>query len=136
MIFFKKSLFSVVEIPLVIVLFVSAFVYYGTMNQPNDVNYKFNIDSMLDSMYYSENYRHLIMDENLSSLTIDGNWSNVSSVLSEAFLNYELIIFDSDNGKKIFSCSSKFDKFYGERVISIKDNDIYDFRKIRLGVCY
>lgn len=136
MILKKKALFSVIEIPMLIVLFVSAFVYFGTVDQSNDINYKYSIDSVLDSIYYSESYRNLIMDENLTSPSVEEDWTNVSDVLSEVFLNYELILFDDVDEKLIFSCSSKFNKYYTERVISIKDNDNFGFRKVRLGVCY
>lgn len=132
----KQSQISFVEFVLVFLLFGFLFTTLHYDTNLSEKDYKLTIDSFLDSIYYSENYRSLIIDEDLSKSTLTGNWTNFQAQLNKSFTNYEFIISNSSYSKKIYSCSAIYNKYYVERFISIKNNTKYDFRKIKLGVCY
>jgi len=132
----KKSLISVFEIGFLFFLFTGTLIYINLVPQPTNQDYKFTIESSLNSIYYNQNNRMVFMNEDLSTTTVNGDFSNISNYLDSIFLNYELIISNNSVSKTIFSCNSTSEKFYGEKIISIRDNTIFEFRKIRLGVCY
>jgi len=132
----SKGLISVFEITFLFILFFSSITYFGILTNHEEKDYKFNIESSLDTLYFYEQNRVLFMEEDLSNLTTTGNWTNISNILNSIYLNYELVISNNSISKKIFSCNSSNEKYYTERIISIENNEIYEFRKIKLGVCY
>ncbi len=132
----KKAQISIIEFTFVMVL-LSATIGYLIYSFPlQSQDYDITLNSMLDSIYYSEDYRAIFMDENLAVGAKTENWNSLSSVLNKTLGNYELILYDDTNEKYIFSCNETLGKKFSERIIAIKNNTLYDFRKIRLGVCY
>lgn len=133
----NKTQVSVFEIILVIFLFFSSITYYGFYNYNyNSQVHKVQIESFLDGIAYGDNFRVLIMSEDLSQNTITGNWTNFTILLNNSFTSYELIISNKTVSKTIVSCNETSGKYYIERFIALKDNSYYEFRKIKLGVCY
>ncbi len=142
--FFRNAQISIIEFPMLIMLF-SLFIG-GIYIIPNLAQNDFsnNIESFLDSVYYSDDFRENVILENLSKDSLDVDWSNLNLILSEVYGdgNYEIIISNLTYSKVIFSCNASLNKYYAERIISIfnnsntDNNSIYDFRKIKLGVCY
>ncbi len=134
---FKKSQIAFFEFTLVFLLF--GFIFTSNiLIQNNDIekDYKVTVDSMLNSIYYLEDFRNITLDEDLSQSLITQNWDNVETILNSSFNNFELIISNNTVSKKIFICSATYNKIYNEKIISIKNNTKFEFRKITLGVCY
>ena len=132
-----RSQISVVELILVISLF--SFTLISITNFQNvgsKVDYKFQIQSALDAIYYNSSNLQEIVLENLSSGVITSNWTLINNTLKNMFLNYELIISNNSKSKLIFSCDGQYNKFYDERITIGLVNGNYEFRKIILGVCY
>ena len=133
----NKSQFASIEIILLILLFAFSTAYFYKPIDSTLQDYKLNIDSALDTIYYSDDYRSIIMNEDISLSSHTEDWSDINTTLSDFYRNFELILSDDNLSKNIFSCSGDFNtKYYTERVIAIEDNDNFEFRKLRLGVCY
>lgn len=132
----RKSQISVIELPFMFLLLGFILFYFYSSIDFNETSHKLEIESFLDSIYYSENFRTQIFQEDLSSLIVTSNWSNFSQIASISFLNYELIISNNTVSKKIFSCNSTYNKYYVENILSIENNNNFEFRKIMFGVCY
>lgn len=132
----RKSQISVIELPFMFLLLGFILFYFYSSIDFNETSHKLEIESFLDSIYYSENFRTQIFQEDLSSLIVTSNWSNFSQIASSSFLNYELIISNNTVSKKIFSCNSTYNKYYAENILSIENNNNFEFRKIMFGVCY
>lgn len=132
----RRSQISVVEITLVLVMFASFIVYFGVLKQPVTTDHQIEIDSMADALYASEEFRERIISEELDIRLATENWSNISTILNSTFAEYELVVGNLTDEKKIEDCTGVYYKAYAERIITIKDNDNYDFRKFRIGVCY
>lgn len=132
----KKSQITIVELPLLFLLFLFIVGNLFYSNDFSQVDHKLSIDSFLDSVYNSNEFRKQIMFEDLSTNNIVENWSNLSLYLNNSFSNYEFIISNSSVDKYIFSCNSSYNKIYSQRIVSIYNNSVFEFRKITLGVCY
>lgn len=133
-----KSQISIVEIAFVLLLLSFTAVYFSfnfDLSEPK--NYQVNLDSSINSIYYSENFRNKIMSEDLSVEAYTNDYSDLQLILDEMYLNYEFIISDNINSKKIFACSDNSMKYYSEKIIAVPNNgNSFSFRKITLGVCY
>ena len=137
----NKAQITVVEIPLLFLLLSGALIYFNyNNNNDNSFNhvedYSLTINSFLNSIYYSNNFRKTIMLEDLSNNALTQNWTNISFYLNKSFLNYELVISNKTVTKNIFSCNATYNNYYSENIITIYNNSKYEFRKIKLGVCY
>ena len=132
----KIGQFSVVEILFVILLIgsVSGYIFFDFKEVNKD--YSTFVESGLDVIYYSEDYRNIIINENLQVGGLTENWNNLELALSDMTNNFELIILDNSDSKVIFSCNETSGKILDERVISVNSGDKFSFRKVRLGVCY
>ena len=132
----KLAQLSFFEFVLIFLLFGFLFtsVVYDFKIIPKD--HKISIDSFLDSVYYSEDFRNLTFDEDLSQTTLSEDWGQLQLLLDNSFSNYELILSNISNSKYIFSCDAKYNKYYSEKIISIRNNTSFEFRQLRLGVCY
>jgi len=132
----KICQFSVVEILFVILLIgsVSGYILFDFKEVNKD--YSTFVESGLDVIYYSEDYRNIIINENLQVGGLTENWNNLELALSDMTNNFELIILDNSDSKVIFSCNETSGKILDERVISVNSGDKFSFRKVRLGVCY
>lgn len=130
-----KSQISIIELPFVF-LFFSVFIGYIYFN-PVDISYNSqeSLDSFIDSIYYSENFRDLIFSEDLSNSAVTEDWSNLQIDLDSAFSNYELLIANKTVSKTIFSCNSSYEEVFTQRILSIQNSSVFEFRKITLGVC-
>ena len=78
------------------------------------------------------------MDEELSVFFISEDWETLNSTLSKMYRNFEVIVSNGSVSKTVISCreGNYTTRYFSERVVSIRDNDRYEFRKLRLGVCY
>ena len=132
----KNALISIFEIVFILTLFSGAIIYFTTSHNLEEKDYKFTIETSLDRIYYDVNNRGILFDEDLSQTSLTQNWTNISTFLNSTFLNYELILSNKTVDKIIFNCSSLNEKYFSEKVISIKNNTVFEFRKIKLGVCY
>ena len=132
---FNKGQITVVEAAFIFMLMVGAIGYFVAKPLNSSLSYQKNIDSLADAIYYSENFRILFMDEDLSILSKSGDWSSFENFLNSSVFEYDLLIGNFTYNKTIYSCEGDFKEF-AERVISIRDNDYVDFRYFRLGVCY
>lgn len=137
MILIKKAQFSVIELIFLILLFslISSYIFFDFKISHKDYNVM--LETGLDSIYYSEGFREEILAENLGVEGLTQDWTLLNQTLSKMFNKFEFIILSSSDSKIIFSCGEISGKLFDERIISIDGNgDNYDFRKIRLGVCY
>lgn len=132
----KKSQITVIEISFVLLLFIFVIGYFSLDFKSSQNDYVYNIDSFLDALDYSNEYRINIMQEDLTNIAITEDWSNLEILLNNSFNYYEFIILNSSHSKVIFSCNATINKYFTERIVAIEDNDNYNFRRIRLGVCY
>lgn len=132
----KKAQITVVEMSFVALLFAATLVYLVSPASSVSSDYRYNIDSFLDTINTDSEFRDLILAENLSNSTIDGDWSNVENLLNNSFRKYELRVLNETTSKLIYSCNTSYDKYFVERLISISNLTNYEFRKVRLGVCY
>ena len=131
----KRAQISVVEGILMILLFVFFFSSLTLYSQTTYTGSSVNLDSLLDSIYYSENYRDIIMNEDLSSEELSQDWSEIESVLNNSVGSYELILLNKTTNKKITECQASYGKNFEERIFG-SSQDEYEFRKLRIGVCY
>ena len=135
----RKSQFSIVETIFVILLFLSVIGTYTLYNNNyNSKDYSISLESAIDSIYYSLDYRELFINENIEISAITEDWSFLNNTLSNMFNKYELILLDESQtiSKTIFSCEEVNGKMYTERIISINSGNQFNFRIVRLGVCY
>lgn len=132
----KKSQITVIEISLVILMFGVFITNFGGIEQSEDIDPILRVDSLLDSIYQQGSFREIVMQENLSSSSLSQDWSNLTLMVEKNFQNYELVIYNDSRTKFIESCTQNYYKNYAERVFAIEDNDNYEFRVLRLGVCY
>jgi len=132
----KKALISVFEIAFVFLIFSSSIIYFNKVSNQIEPDYKLTIESSLNSLYYLNETRYIFMNEDLLSSTLTQNWTNISIYLNSSFKNYEFIISNNSISKKIFSCNATYNKYFSEKIIAISNNTNFEFRKIRLGVCY
>lgn len=132
----KKSQISVIEMAVVLGLFGAFSIYFGSLVEVNQVDYQFQIDSLLDSIYYSEDYRSVIMSEDLTSSELSQDWDEIINFIEEDVENFEIVVGNLSNEKIVTFCTGVYHKSFSEKVISIEDNDNFEFRKIRIGVCY
>lgn len=131
-----RSQITIFEMVFVFALLSFTVAFTSVANQPMNKDYKLSVDSFVDALYYSEDFRDVFMGEDLSVSSASQDWSMIQGNLSLAFLDYELIIANGSVEKKIFSCASDYNKYYAERVIAVNDSDTFEFRMLRLGVCY
>ena len=133
----KKAQISAFEMTMATILLFSSIMYFGYYIDEKSIGFhKTQIDSFLDTMYYSEDFRNIIMNEDLSQVTLTEDWTNISLLLNTSFRNYEILISNETVTKTIYSCTEDSGKEYSEKIIAILDNDYYEFMKITLGVCY
>ena len=140
---FKKSQMSIIESVFMIMLFVvfSTYYSYDTNSLIATQDYTFSIDSAVNSIYYSDDYRNIIFEEDLLNSTIDFvKWDSMNQTLSNMFYNFELVITDDTGNysKTIFECKQgMYNKLLSERMFFCgADLDNCNFRVLRLGVCY
>ena len=133
----KKTQISAFEMTLATILLFSSIMYFGYyIDEKNIGIHKTQIDSFLDTIYYNEDFRIIIMSEDLSQASLTQNWTTFSTLLNTSFKRYEILISNETVTKTIYSCTEISGKEYTEKIISILDNDNYEFRRITLGVCY
>ena len=132
-----KAQITVVEMGLLFLLFGTILGVLGMHFYEDDSNYISQVDSFLDMIYYSNQFRSLFMGEDLGSSAISEDWIDLGVLLNNSFGsgNYEVILSNLSNSKKIYSCESNYEKYYVERILSINNNTLFEFRMIRLGVC-
>jgi hypothetical protein len=136
----NKAQITIVEASLGLFLifsFVGLAIYHES--NVNSLDYNLILNSVANSILYSNNFREQFILENLSTSSLTENWSVLQNDLNQMLPDYVLYISNGTITKKIFSCSyealnySKID--YVERIISIYNNSNYEFRIIKLGVC-
>lgn len=132
-----RSQVSVFEIAFGLTLFFSFILYFGFYSVEKEIGiHKTQVDTFIDSIYYSEEFRTIFTSEDLSSSSITQNWTNFSTYANDSFLTYSLVLSNETTNKIIYSCNESSGKEITEKIIAIKDNDYYEFRKITFGVCY
>jgi hypothetical protein len=132
-----KGQFALIEI-LLIGLLLSSLIYLSYNSHREELqSYNYLVDSSIDAIYYSENFRDLIVSENLSVGILTQDWTEMQNILDYKFNNYELVIFNNTYEKVIFNgCDYDYkNKIIKERIVVLKNASSYDFRIIRLGVC-
>jgi hypothetical protein len=97
------------------------------------------LNSLIDSIYFSEKFRDNIFNENISNPSLSTNWQELNTILKNSLNDYELKLITDSNSKLIFSCSKNYEEYsyvyFVERILFIKDNNNFEKRIIRLGVC-
>lgn len=133
----SKSQVSVFEIGFAVTLLFAFTIYFGFYIMDDGVGvHKTQVESFTNSMYYSEEFRNLFMNEDLSQSTITQNWTNFSNLASNAFVSYSLVLSNETINKTIYSCTEISGKEITEKIMFIRDNNYSEFRKITFGVCY
>lgn len=131
----RRAQVSSIEILFALMLFGTYVFYISDNSVETQRDYAKSIDSALDSIYNNDNYRNIMMGEDLSKSINTRDWNPLLTVLDNSYSSYELVISNSTNQKTIISCSDGYNKYLSQRVIAVNSSD-YQFRKIRLGVCY
>ena len=128
------SVFESIFISLLFIIIVSTLI-----NKTDFTTHDFetNTQSLIDTIYYSETFRQIILNENLSQNSTTQDWTNITNLLNQEYINYELIISNLTSSKKIHNCSGELEKIYSEKIIfsGINNTANFEFRIIRLGVC-
>lgn len=133
----KKSQLTVIEVSLLIIFSSFFLLSLSYISQENVVpDYSFTVETFLDSIYYSGDFRSQVINEDLSVVGVTEDWSSLELLLNDSFLKYELIISNTTSSKSIYSCSADNTKIIRERIIAINNSEQYEFRLLRLGVCY
>jgi hypothetical protein len=132
----KKSQLSVIELPILLILFSTFVIYFGTVEQSQGISYDNEYGSLLDLVIENQTYRDIIYDENLSQSSITATWTPIGNLLNNKTYSYELIVGNATSNKNIYSCNATYEKFYLERVLLYKNSTTQEFRFIRLGVCH
>lgn len=130
----KKSLISVIEVSILALMFVMLLGYINSdffIDSNSQVIYS---ESFFDTLLYYDN--DVFLEEDLSVSSITANWSAITNLLNSSLISYSIEISNSTVNKTIFSCSENYGKHITERVVSIKDNSLYEFRIVRFGICY
>lgn len=132
----KIAQFSIIELPIAFLLF-SSIIYLLANNNTNlpSSNLQLPTESTLLNLVESSNFQNLVLNEDLSSSTITGNWTYFNDTLTSQFLHFDLEIIKGNSNKKIFNCSSDLNKIIYSNFVYIYNNSEYDFREVRLGVC-
>ena len=133
----KKAVFSVVEI-LFLLMFLSSAIYF--IYEENSYNfskdYSYSIISLLDIIQKDDEFRYIIINENLTQSSLGQNWTNLTNFLDEQILNYYLEISNSTFSKNIISCSPKYELQLNQVfILSENISNSFDFRILTLGVC-
>lgn len=131
----KFAQFSVIELSFVFLLFIFSISFFSAKSNVENVDYGYSVESFLDSIYYSEDFRSLMLDEDLSNGAITEDWSSFEEIVGRNFNSYSIAISNLSISKNIATCTGDF-KYVSERLISIENNDNFEFRMISLGVCY
>ncbi len=131
----KLAQFSIIELPVAFIIFSISFVYFINSNLDYNLEIDSDLNSMLDSLLVDGEFVNLVLSENMSNLSLDGDWSSYNLTLSKVYSNFDLEIFDGINNKKIFFCSGNYEKLIVSNFVTIYNNTLYDFREVRLGVC-
>lgn len=131
-----KAQISVVELTLAMVLFAAFSANFGLIDQPSLQDPQLQLESLSDSMYYLGDYRERLLLENLSDSNPTQNWSSIQSILDSELTNYELVVGNETVEKVIQSCQGAFYESFSEKFVTVLNETKYDFRFIRIGVCY
>lgn len=132
---FKKSQITVIEVSFIFILFFGVISFFVVKPCVSEINYQKSIDSVADSIYYSEYFRSIIMDEDLTDSIKTEDWSAFESFMDSILPTYDFVISNVTLSETLYSCDGDFKEF-AERIISIKNNDIFEYRTFRIGVCY
>ncbi|MDA3856503.1 MAG: hypothetical protein PF569_09690 [Candidatus Woesearchaeota archaeon] len=133
---FNKSQITVVESSFILLLFLGTIVFLVVKpSLSSELNYQKNVDTIADSIYYSETFRDIIMLEDLTTDTKSEDWSKFELVLNSSISDYDFSISNGTLSESLYSCDGDF-KDFAERVISIENNTVSEFRTFRIGVCY
>jgi hypothetical protein len=137
----KKTQISSIEV-LFLISFFFSFLIYLTFNFNSDYfeeKQQVKLNSLIDSIYFSEKFRDNIFNENISNPSLSTNWQELNTILKNSLNDYELKLITDSNSKLIFSCSKNYEEYsyvyFVERILFIKDNNNFEKRIIRLGVC-
>ncbi len=133
----NKSQIAVFEMIFAVILLISSIVYFGIYipDQSNGLH-KIQVESFMNSIYYNEEFRSNFIMENLSQSIVTENFNNLTYLLNKSFSNYGFKISNESISKTIFSCNETLGKEINQKLIAIKNNDIYEFRILTLEVCY
>ena len=133
----KKGQFSAVEILLMIIMFATVATFFGNNPLSTSNDFKYSVESSINSIYQSNNYRNSIIDENLSTDTNSQNWSSLENLLNKKYNSYKVKILNKTSKKTILDkCNQTYNnKLISEKIVSTTGNDKYEFRRIRLEVC-
>jgi hypothetical protein len=131
----KKAVITVIEMSLLILLFSSAIVYLVSNPSFQYTNYE-SVDSVLDAILESNNYSEIFILEDLTSIPLTQDWTSIKLLLNSSFNEYEIIVSNMSDSKKIISCNPKYSKTISQRIVPIYNNTVYEFRIISLGVCF
>ncbi|MFW6009301.1 MAG: hypothetical protein ACOCP8_08575 [archaeon] len=134
---FRRGQFVLVEILLIGLLFSSLLYLTYNSNRDDVQSYYYTVDSSIDAIYYSESFRNIILNEDLSVIDLTQNWTELESILNNKFKSYEFVISNITDKKTIFDgCAGDYhNKIIKERIIALKNISNYEFRIIKLGVC-
>ena len=133
---YNKSQFSVVEIAFVILLITVAISYVSFDFYTSSKNYNLILETGLDSLMNDMTFRDLVIKEDIIDKSVNLDWSNIGTKLDSMLVKYELIIYDDVESQLIYSCEEINGKIYDERLVLVSSDNDFDFRKVRLGVCY
>ncbi len=131
-----KSQISVFEMPLLILLFSSAFVYVQYDKQPDVIGDVILAETLLDSVYHNDTFRYLLVTENIASASLQEDWAQLKTYLDRTGLSYEIKIEDLTNEEFVYTCNAQYSKVISQRIIAVYDGGSYSQRTITFGVCY
>ena len=131
-----KAQISIVELTLAMVLFAGFSASFGLIDQPSLQDPQLQLESLSESLYYLGDYRESLLLENLSDSTPSQDWSSLESILDSELTNYELVVGNQTVEKILQQCQGTFYESFSEKFVTVLNETEYDFRFIRIGVCY
>ena len=133
----KKGVFSLFEIAFVLVLLGGITLYgFNELNYDTNPSNKFQAQSFLHTFNFSSQQRTTIIEENLSSNSVEQDWSSIKENISTHFNNYGLYVGNLTIQKQIVECVDSHTYRDSSQKIFLSNESVYTLRTLRLEVCY
>lgn len=134
----KKGLFSLFEIAFTLML-IGGVMIYGIYSSSSfhERSYGFQSKSFLHTYEFEPETREILFEEDLTQNSVVLNWTNVTDVFDDNFLNYGLLIGNITDEKSIVNCdNSSYTSKRSYQKIFFSNESGYSSRILTLEVCY
>ncbi|MCA9486379.1 hypothetical protein H6501_00155 [Candidatus Woesearchaeota archaeon] len=133
----KKGLVSISEIVFLLFLFSSVMIFVNreVMSKNTFESDHLEVESLLLSLYYSDEFRQLVVEEDLSQASVSGNWLSLETLLASQLGNYEILVGNLSTQKVLVACDAQNFKVQAQVPVVAFNETSSEFRYLQLGVC-